>query len=334
MKPATPPSALIGIASCVASFLAGVAYADGFVRASAQGPAIAVFTRDSNRHRVDFAPDGEHFAQVLEDPNFSIYDVALLADGTLVIAREERSRRSVVRVTRVEAGTRKDVMIQNFATPVNLRFASSGEQVVLAGPYAVFRSHDGGRSWASAARWRADGYAFYAASMWLRADGDLEILAPVFNTCGSSDLLEDLQRWKLAADGASSRAMLSFEKLETPWTAFLGRHGFLYTTTIDERGCSLRVHADNATQTLETVERGACYVAGNDNGRFTVFQFGSRLYRAGGGSLTALGDGGPGIVDVYPDHRGRALVLYGDGRLLRYGATGAPIVVRGSHDSE
>ena len=35
-------SALIGITSCVASFLAGVAYAGGFVRASAHEPAISV----------------------------------------------------------------------------------------------------------------------------------------------------------------------------------------------------------------------------------------------------------------------------------------------------
>jgi hypothetical protein len=35
-------SALIGIASCVASFLAGIAYADGFVPAPAREPTLSV----------------------------------------------------------------------------------------------------------------------------------------------------------------------------------------------------------------------------------------------------------------------------------------------------
>jgi hypothetical protein len=37
-------SALIGIASCVASFLAGVAYANGFAPAASVEPPIAIVT--------------------------------------------------------------------------------------------------------------------------------------------------------------------------------------------------------------------------------------------------------------------------------------------------
>ena len=42
MGSTSPSSTLIGIASCVASFLAGIAYANGSLRASSRGPDVAV----------------------------------------------------------------------------------------------------------------------------------------------------------------------------------------------------------------------------------------------------------------------------------------------------
>ncbi len=334
MRSNPPSSTLIGIASCVASFLAGVAYADGFVRGSSRGPGIAVFTRSTDVQRIEFAPDGEHFDVVIEDPSLSIYDVVVLADGALLIAREahnDRTQASAVKVTRVLGKDHREVTLPRSPMFSDAHFTSNGDHVVLANAGGAFRSEDGGRSWTRAGAWKADGYAFYAASLWLDDAGAIDVLAPVFNTCGSSDLLEDLTRLKLDPSGVASRSRLSYDKLDGPWSAAVGRHGFLYSTSHFPDGCALRVHARGETKTIDPGGAdfgGPCYVTSQDNGRFNVLQFGSRLFRANGASVTYLGDGGEEILDAYPDNRGRALVLHRDGRVVRHGSKAEPVLVK------
>jgi hypothetical protein len=56
MISARSASALIGIASCVASFLAGIAYADGFARVPERDPAVSVVACIDDDIAIDTRP--------------------------------------------------------------------------------------------------------------------------------------------------------------------------------------------------------------------------------------------------------------------------------------
>jgi hypothetical protein len=319
---------LAPLASCLLSFAAGVAYADGFVRAPAHGPGIAVVTYAGGDAAIDYAADGERFERLAVGRGMGIDDLVVLDDGALLIAHEDPRGRGAAVVVRIVGHAHHEVVLAGLPNASQTHFAVNGPRVAVVNAAGAFLSNDGGRTFAPAARWKTmDGYAFYAASLWLGADGALEALAPGFNTCGSSDLLEDLTRVRMDPDGAVTRAALSFEKLADPSSAWLGPYGYLYTTARGEGTCALRAHAPGMTSVLASVPEDDCWITGGSNGRFAALALGSRIYRVGA-SAVHLGDGDARISDITPDSHGRALVLYADGRVVRYARRAAPVVVR------
>jgi hypothetical protein len=173
------------------------------------------------------------------------------------------------------------------------------------------------------ATWSVDDYGFYAASARVGPDGAVTLLAPTFNTCQSADRLEALVEVRARGGRVTSRDWAA-ERLGYTAPA-LTADGTIYRWFRDARDtCTLEIgsHASSATDgdacTVLVRHDGVRTVAVVDDDR--VVRLGRPGRRPGPSSTIELGHLGPDdvAVDVSPDHRGGALVLLADGRVVRF----------------
>jgi hypothetical protein len=324
--------------------LGSSANAGGFVRAAPHEPAIALATWDEHdilSSTIDLALDGLHFQRAVHLEARQLLDMQVLDDGTLLVFAIDSKRGSNV-VIRVAGGkvTETTISLSPLSRGENLAgVASNGREVVLIGQSGVLRSWDGGRTFARLGTWPADVDEFERLSAWLSSDGALDVLALGYNTCGSTDRLESIQRLHMAPDGMASRASLDFETLADPADAYLARYGIVFSSKGDYSSegdgrlrCKLRMHANHRVRTVDRQNHGFCDVYGRDNGRFTLIVFGDHIFRVGGAAPVLLAMPAEPVESFYPDHRGRALVLLKDGRLIRCGRRTPPVTLRSPQD--
>jgi hypothetical protein len=131
-------------------------------------------------------------------------------------------------------------------------FLEGDGRLALVTSAGAFISDDEGASFVPLAAWEADAYAFYAASGRVTADGGVEVLAPTFNTCGSSDILEELTLLSARprARAAGARPVRVFDGPGLPWTATLMADGGIITLVDRGGACVLRARAAGRARDL------------------------------------------------------------------------------------
>lgn len=312
------------------------------VRAADGGPAIAVAARlEGDSHQLWRATDGRRFTPVPWPADRWVLDVIVLDDGTMLVANAASGRQGPVIVTRIAAAGRSECVVRDAGAGSDARFVASPR---LAGPSStpaalalvtaegVYDSHDHGRSFARRAHFPPshDFYGFYAANATMGPTGRIELIWPTFSTCSSSDDLEAVARHSVRVDGRVESHRLHMDDLALPQAVALGQNGFLYSMHDDERSCSLQAIGGQLQQPLMRVRRDSmCALMLGQNTRHTVAVFNDRVIRLRELTAIQLGrlDDQELAVDVHPDHRGRALVLTDDGRVLRFSAGHVPVVL-------
>jgi hypothetical protein len=127
--------------------LGGAAHADEILRAAAKAPAVAVASWVCDAQGVDYAADGVHFRRVhLADR--PITDIAVLDDGTLLVATEDTKDEPWVNVwvLRVAAGRRRDQLVARAPGPGGGRFKLDGNGFRLVTSEHQYEAHDSGRT--------------------------------------------------------------------------------------------------------------------------------------------------------------------------------------------
>lgn len=206
------------------------------------------------------------------------------------------------------------------------RLLLQGGAVYLASPAGLFSVEESGAR--RLFSWQPDNYGFYAASLAKSKDGWL-MLAPVFNTCGSSDLLESLWLFEAGAKGQVERRGIGLP--DGPLgRAWLGADGVRYGIGCDGDVGLIGRHKDGRSWPIFHREPApSCRYHLEQNGRFTIVQFARSLVRIHEGRAERLitDKNAAEIEAFYPDSRGRALVLHKDGTLVRYSSQAPPVLV-------
>ncbi|HTE54426.1 MAG TPA: hypothetical protein VK698_26415, partial [Kofleriaceae bacterium] len=247
--------------------------------------------------------------------------------GSLWIAIGPVPRQGPARLARVVAGTEivwREIPGSNAAGDLHLVPRRRAPPFIVSASGAWTASPGGGAT--RIATWSVDGYGFYAATARARADGGLTVLAPTFDTCGSADVLEALVELRAGGRRLTTRRWTGRRLGHR--TPALAADGSIYRWFRDAGGaCTLETASDASSAT-----RGeACDVLVRHNGERTVAVVDDggvvRLVRRKPGAPSRIDLGHlertEHAVDVTPDHRGGALVLTADGRVVRFsGGTG------------
>lgn len=301
------------------------------VRASSRGDAIVVARgAPGGGGTLWIAPDGATFTRHALPASRWILDAHVTAVGDVLLASTNVPRGGPIVIGRFVPGAAGPVEVEVAGSEglSDARFLEGDVRLALVTSARAFVSDDGGRSFAPLAEWEADVYAFYASSGRVTGDGGVEVLAPTFNTCGSSDILEELTRLSARPRARGVRATpVRFASADFPSAATLMADGGLLTLTRRDGDCVLRARTPAGTRVLRRAP--ACWLLTATNRRFTVALAGAQVLRVAGLSSQVLGvlPNTDAADDVTPDSRGRALVLLDDGRVVRYAARAAPAVL-------
>jgi hypothetical protein len=319
----------------VAIFLnQGNANAQGIVGAAANGKAIAIAVKqvlpgDVTEWEILLGREGTPFRRVFLVQGRWLLDMHVLDDGTVLLASAEQ-RGQEIRVRRVEPGAKStETVIAGSDSNSDVFFKFHGPKVVLLTAFRAFLSDNQGRSFQARPKWYRDPpgmYSFYAASSSLTPQGTLDLLWPAFNTCESADRLEGFQRIRLTRDGSVTHETLSMKSLGEPVKAFMGRYGVIYTARhLSPDTAVLQAHERGRVSVVHRVA-GAARLMGAENGRYVVSIVGSDVLRLNGAKAQKLGTlaSTESIFDIYPDDRGRALVLT-EKALVRYSSSEPPV---------
>lgn len=319
--------------------VAGAASAQ--VRAAPHGEAIAVAERREDGFAIAWSHDGVRFDPVALGTDRWVLDL-FVTDDALLVAHSGVPRGEDLTVTRYDASGTTSEVLAGASSMSNAHFVATPAGIALATADTVHLADADGRGFRLLTTFpegAIDLYAFYAASFASSPSG-LDLLAPVFDTCGSSDGLEELTRWHVDPSGHTSHGRVP---LAGARAAAIGRGAIVYGVVEtyvriaegeegphDTMGCGLAVlHGGDASGRI--LRRSAtCDFRVGSNDHFTVAVFGGSVVRLRGASAVLLGTLAQSDVaaSVTPDARGRALVLFDDGRIVRFATGEAPVIVR------
>lgn len=301
------------------------------VRASSRGAGVAVARGAPGGGGVLWiAEDGVTFTRHELPASRWILDAHVTGAGDVLLASTDVPRGGPIVIGRFAPGAAAPVEVEVAGSEglSDVRFLEGDARLALVTSARAFVSDDGGRSFAALAEWEVDTYAFYASSGRVTADGGVDVLAPTFNTCGSSDILEELTRLFARPRAGAARARpVRFASADLPSVATLMADGGLLTLVRRGDDCVLRARTSAGARDLRRAPE--CWLLTATNQRFTVALVGARVLRVAGLSSRVLGvlPNTDAADDITPDARGRALVLLDDGRVVRYAARAAPAVV-------
>lgn len=322
----SPRLAGLVIAACLVS-AAAPARAD-LVRAS-RGRDHVVVVRENQVWR---SLDGAAGELVALPPDSWVLDALPERSGAIWIAINPVEREGPARLGLVVPGAEtvwRDIPDTEGAGGLHLVPRRSGTPLLVAASGAWLVLGRGGAR--RIATWSVDVHGFYAASAWVGPDDGLTVLAPTFNTCQTADRLEALVELRARGGRVTSRAWAA-DRLGYTAPA-LAADGTIYRWFRDARDvCTLEIasHRGSAAAgdpcTVQVRHDGARTVAVFDRDRVVRLERPAR--RRGPPGMIELGRLGPGdrAIDVAPDHRGGALVLLADGRVVRFaGGSGQPL---------
>ena len=324
---------LVVLAVLLLAVLTPVAVAQAtpaFVRASSRSEAIAVgLGASGGGGTVWMAADGLHFVRHEVAAGRWILDVHLTATGEALLATSAVPRGGPILVTRLGSDPPVEREIVGSQGMSDVRFVEGRNgRLAIVTSSGAFMSGDEGRTFTPFASWDVDVYGFYAASARVTPEGGVEVLAPTFNTCSSSDFLEELTHLRARPGGRTRARAVPLVSASFPIVAQLGADGELVTLTRRGDSCVLRVSTEGGARDVRRAVPD-CSLLAQTGLRFTLAVLGERVVRITGLSSSVLGALGSteSARDITPDARGRALVLLDDGRVVRYSARAAPEVV-------
>lgn len=302
--------------------LVAEAEAQGRMRAAEHGESIGVRRAiDETRYELLVSVNGGAF-EPRPEPG-ELLDWVMQRDGSLIALVGLDEANVAVERWHADGTTRRVVSLPRDGEHHLVR---RGDALAVLGPMGAAVGSLGGR-WRSVAFERRDpegevteglGYGFYAARGRITVAGTLEVLAPQFNTCGSSDRLEGLTMVRVTDD----RVMVRSEPTGALSVGLVsGAHGQIYGLRWDGRECHL---ATPWADVVGGVPSDDCSLVGDVVAGFTGMVAGRTILRVRGERAIALGtlDEGAIVEDVTPDHRGRVVVLTTDGAVRRYGSRG------------
>lgn len=303
------------------------------VRSSSRGAGIAILERlPQYRWRVRFAASGREFVEVDTGAAW-VLDAFVTRRNTLLLALASGDgRRGPIRVVRVDpaGGITSETSLADTHGAGEYRFAESGGRLRLLSSRGGWVSVDDGASFGTSGRWRVDGYGFYAVSVATTGPGT-SFVSPDFNTCHSSDSIESATLVHLAGPVATQRQLAPERFGRGVFALHAGRHGVVYSMSRGPEVCRLSATASQRTRAIFEASRdGICDAELESNGRFTVAVIEGEVVRVRGASVVRLGRARSAgeRVHVYPDARGRALVLsitQQGAQLARHGRGRAPV---------
>ena len=242
---------------------------------------------------------------------------ALIDDAhKLWLAVAPKAREEAVHIWHIDGEKKRDIVIADSSATSEAKLLKRDGAIYLATSEGLWSIEGTGAKKRNT--WAPNNYAFYAATL-SATRGGFMLLAPGFNTCGSSDLLEELWQYEPEADGKMARRAIPMPPMNSAW---LGADGVRYATDCEKDvGLIARhtsgknwpiIHREPAPNCLHHLEQ---------NGRFTIAMFGKSLVRVHEGRAERIGvaDKSPAKIEAfYPDARGRAVVLHEDGAIVRY----------------
>ena len=258
---------------------------------------------------------------VVTYPGGWILDVAFVGDAAYIARGEPRE--GPVRLSRHSERSTTETIVPDSSAMSDARLLVIRDQLWLFTAEGVWR-RPAGRS-QRIAGWDFDSYAFYAASIAPTPQG-FKVLWPTFNTCQSADRLEGYRTFHVTRAGDVRHADQGIETAR--WLAADGRT-YVDTTTTAGR-CSLAMEVGGTRRHVLDVLAPWCDWQLEHNGRFTVVVLDRQVYRLHEGVATRLRGRLPGnsrLEAFQPDHRGRALVLFADGTVMRFSSKAAPMPV-------
>lgn len=310
--------------------------ADANDRALRTGPddTYVVFGNGNNDAEAFLGRAGETQAPVkIPLPRSSWIVDALIDDARrLWLALGANGREGAVQMFRWEGQKGETFEVGGTTASSSDHLLGAGGTVYLADPAGLWSVS--GQQPKKIHTWDVTFNGFYAASL-SRAASGWQLLVPDFNTCTSSDILEQL--W-LFEPGPTSRMEHRAIPLPTGamGRAWFGADGRQYGVGCDGDVGVLGHHgAGRSWPVLHREPAPNCRYDLQQNGRFTIVAFGLSLVRVDHGRVErlgvvdqpAVGGASRGIEAFYPDWRGRAVVLRDDGSIVRHSSKQPPEVI-------
>lgn len=286
------------------------------VRAAGDRDHVVVVRDNQVRRSLDGGPA----ETIVLPPDSWVLDALPDRSGAVWIAIGPIPRRGPVRLGRAVAGIEtawRETAGTDAVGELHLVPRRRGPPLLVDASGAWRIAGDGVAS--RVASWSVDGYGFHAASARATPDGGVDVLAPTFDTCGSTDVLEGLVELGARGGRVTTRAWAA-DRLGYRAPA-LAADGTIYRWFRDARG-ACTIERGSAATAASPGE--ACDVMVRHDGRRTVAVIDGgrvvRLGRAGASRAIELGrlDPADAALDVSPDHRGGAIVLLADGRVIRF----------------
>lgn len=202
--------------------------------------------------------------------------------------------------------------------------AGGSSTLALVAEERVATSHDAGRSWRTAWRWRGGDHDYTSIRPIVELDGTLRVLSVDVNTCASVDRLESVRMGVLHRDATHVEPReYDLDRLRGAYTFALGAHGWVYGWSGTQLLAVTRHRAlpmRGYEPVLEDAADGyARRLSSGTNGRITLGVVGRDLLRLDGERAVWLAsDAPPDVLEVQVDPRGRAWLLDDRGAVTRF----------------